>query len=236
MKRKLFICSSSLFINVLLLTFVIASCTKKTSDLKQSAIPEEVATSASGNSAALQAVALAVTVDPGYGIIGDGSVYANGSQNVQAIIDKNGNFVFNTNTKYNLTPTRALSFDFTPNSSPPLISSKSYTLETVASTVLSFTPLQNLVINQPYCISFRVLAISGNTINWRAVYHAGFDDRTESTTAFAQVIKTDATHWTITSLGTCLSAIADQAAYRGGNSNDFYGYYSLPFSVKLAKL
>lgn len=240
---------SRLFLSSLFLTFVITSCTKKAADIAPVSNSDEVATAKSPSAPSLQVVSLIVTVNnTGNKITGDGPAssttnYTNGSQNVQAVIDRNGNFLFNTNTNSSRTAIRTLNFDFsspiTQYSNPPATNtSKSYTLETVASTStgVTFTPLQNLGEGQSECVSFRVWGVTSNTIIWRATFHAGFEDRDSSTTAFAYVTRNNATTWTITSLGNCLNAIQNKAALRSGNAQTLYGYYNLPFSFTLTKI
>ncbi len=239
---------SRLLLSSFLLAFLIASCTKKAADIVPVSNSGEVATAKPPSAPSLQTVSLIVTVNnAGNKITSDASPdYTNGSQNVQAVIDKNGNFVFNTNTNSSRTATRTLNFDFsspiTEYSTPPSTNtSKSFTLETVASisTGITFTPLQNLGVGTnptSECISFRVRGVTGNTIDWRATFHAGFEDRDSSTTAFGYVTRNNATTWTITSLGNCLNAIQNKTALRSGNAQTLYGYYNLPFSFTLTKL
>ncbi len=238
--------ASRLLMSSLLLAFLITSCTKKAADIAPVSNSGEVATARSPSSPSLQTVSLIVTVNnAGNKITSDASPdYSNGSQNVQAVIDRNGNFVFNTNTNSSKAAIRTLNFDFsspiTEYSTPPATNtSKSYTLETVASisTGITFIPLQNLGDGQSECVSFRAWGVTSNTINWRATFHAGFEDRDSSTTAFAYVTRNNATTWTITSLGNCLNAaIQNKAALRSGNAQTLYGYYNLPFSFTLTKL
>ena len=237
-----------LLLSSFLLALLIASCTKKAADIAPVSNSDEVATAKSPSAPSLQTVSLIVTVNnAGNKITSDASPdYTNGSQNVQAVIDRNGNFVFNTNTNSSRTATRTLNFDFsspiTEYSNPPATNtSKSYTLETVASTStgITFTPLQNLGVGAnptSECVSFRVWGVTSNTINWRSTFHAGFEDRDSSTTAFAYVTRNNATTWTITSLGNCLNAIQNKAALRSGNAQTLYGYYNLPFSFTLTKI
>ena len=246
MKRNPFYKPSGLFLTALLLVFSFTSCKKQATDLRQST--EESASAKASLSTALPTYSLKVTVDNSSGnkITSDGlGDYTNGSQNVQAIIDKYGNFIFTTNTITTRTPSRTLNFDFSnvinQFSTPPATNtSKSYTLETLASTVsgIPFTPLQNLGINgnpTTECVSFRGRGVTNNTIEWRTTFHAGFEDRIDNTTAFGLVTRINATQWTITALGNCASAIPNKAALRSGNAQTLYGYYNLPVSLTLTK-
>jgi hypothetical protein len=237
MKKDLFMNANTLFVLALLIVLFI-SCKK---EVANQAVSHAAISYTQERRIVLSTVSLNVTVnDAGNNITSDGhGDYMNGSQNVQAVIDNGGNFSFNTNTNSFKAPGRSLNFNFsqplTIYSDPPLTNViKSYQLSSVASTVSSFIPLQNLPIGQPECVSFSIWAVTANTINWRALFHAGFDDRTDSTTAFASVTKLDATHWTITSLGNCLPASTpNKAALRSGDARTLYGYYNLPFSFTL---
>lgn len=237
MKKDLLMNADKLFV-IALVAFLFISCKKQAVN---PVISNAAISYTQERKTVLSSVSLKVTVnDAGNNITSDGhGDYVNGSQNVQAVIDNAGNFTFSTNTNSFKAPGRSLNFNFsqplTIYSDPPSTNViKSYQLSSVASTVSPFTAIQNLTIGLPECVSFRILAVTANTINWRTIYHAGFDDRTDSTTAFASVTKTDATHWTITSLGNCLPASTpNKAALRSGDAQTLYGYYNLPFSFTL---
>lgn len=235
--------------SIMLLSFAMVSCKKQAADkLLASGNSESntsISTQKATQSSSLKAVSLQVTVNSGYNISGDGKgVYKNGTDNVQAVIDNTGQFVFNTNTlRSPNAPVRKLSFDFSQvlvsNSTPPSTNtSKNYSLNTVSSAFINFVPLQNLGINgnsASECISLRAWGTTGITIDWRALLHAGFDDSDASPTSFAQVTRVDATHWTITALGNCSPTFTqNEAALRSGDAQTLYGYYNLPFSLTLS--
>ena len=247
MKKILFTNASALVVSALFLTFAFTSCKKQASELNQ--VSEEFAFAIAPSAAALSPYNLKVTVDNSNGnkVTSDGlGDYTNGSQYVTAIIDKYGNFIFDSfnSNSVQARPIRKLNFDFsdviTQYSTPPSTNtSKNYHLEAFASVTpgITFTPLQNLVTNQSECVSFRAWGVTNGTIEWRALFHSGFDDRDTSRTGFGLVTRVDATHWTISGLGNCTPASNQNVtALRGPNANTIYGFYRLPFSITLTKL
>lgn len=244
MRKIIFYNASKLMTCLLILALTITSCKKQAVEINYPANPDALAASSKGKPSSLSTVSLKVTVtDAGNKITSDllGD-YINGAQNVRAVIDNTGNFVFNTNNSPK-SPVRKLNFDFSQllqagtGTPPPTNTSKNYLVQTVNTSSQNFIPLQNLGVNgnpTSECIALRTEGLTGITIDWRGIFHAGFDDTSTSPTSYASVTRTDANHWTITALGNCAPATTqNEAAFRSGDAQILYGYYSLPFSFTL---
>ena len=241
MKKNLFTSASKLIITALLLIFAVISCTKKSNEIKLAPSNDEIASAQSPNASILSTISLKVTVnDVGNKITSDGQGdYVDGLQRVQAILDKNGNFIFTTNTNGNKPAIRSLNYNFddpiivfTPP--PPLGNINTYGLSTyLSSSIPTSKPIQNMANGESECVPF--LTLAGN---WRLLFHGGAQDRPDSTSAFAYVTRINSTQWTFTSAGTCLPAcIANKAAYVSSPPGGvLYGYYNMPFSFTLTKL
>lgn len=233
--------------NVLLLTFVLISCTKKASETGQNAISEELATASAGNKPGTVApVSLTVTVNDASGnkVSSDGSgPYVNGSAKVSAVIDQYGNFIFSCGSSGrgpNATPDRWLNYDF----SDPLPgysvknSEKGAYIATIKSSVAptTFIPLQNLTVGSTECITMAMglYTLADGVVNY---HRQPTEDNSTTPTAYVYVTRNSETEWVMTpvppSSGGC-SAISNVAALR--ISTVLFGYYNIPFSLTLTKL
>ena len=176
-----------------------------------------------------------------------GGDYINGTQNVQAIIDQYGTFVFNTlsASNPNILATRWVNYNFNnpvdpantyrPNPS----NTKNCHFSTGGSSFGTnpFIPLQNLGVNgnpATECI-YMGNGIANSTASWKVSFHKGLEDTQASPTAFAVVTRVSPTQWTVTPMGTC-SPNSNVAALRNNADNTLYGYYNIPFSFTLTKL
>ena len=244
MKKKLFNNASKLIMSALLLPFVITSCKKNTADVVLSN-SNDVTSSAQARQTGLAEVSLKVTVNAGNNITSDGKgVYINGTQNVRAIIDGLGNFLFSTQASNSKTAVvRWVNYNFDQPFSGylPLNLTVDHTkpcdFAMIKSNLpgYSFTPLQNLGANQSECVTL-FGSFSSITSNYRVSFHRGQEDVSTSPTAFALVTRTSINPavWTITPIGTCSpKSNANVAALRSDDGTVLYGYYYLPFFFTL---
>lgn len=178
-----------------------------------------------------------------YNIQGDGGgAYTDGVQDVEAVLDNNGTFAFNTETNIHRSATRWVTYNFNspvdPSNSyrPNPTNLENYHFSTGASKFSPNIPVQNLGVNgNPVseCI-YMGNSIANSTTQWRVSFHKGLEDVADSPTAYAVVTRTSVTPavWTIASSGAC-SPNSDVAALRSGDSSVLYGYYKIPFLFTL---
>ena len=207
-----------------------------------------VSTTMDGSTTTYPTVSLVVTVatvDPlgnAYGIRNDGQGnYVDGSQYVQAVLDRSGTFAFNTDNG----PKAALrwvTYDFThpvdpanPYRPSPANSQNNH-FSTGPSAFSPFIAIQNLGVNgnpSTECI-YMGNSIANSTTTWRVSYHKGNEDVSTSPTAYAVVTRTSVSPaaWTITSAGSC-SPNSHVASLRNFDGTVLYGYYYIPFSFVL---
>ncbi len=248
--------ASNLIMSALIFTFVGVSCQKnpvQPSDDSTGSL--DLINARSKSSASLQTVSLKVTVNnTGNKITNDGAAdYTNGTQNVQAIIDQYGNFIFNTQASSHprsSTVYRGFNYNF----SQPLTG---YTVQNITvdhKKVANFNMIKSNLSTDPF-IPLQNLGINGNpatecvtlgggfssaTTDYRVSFHRGAED--VSTTASSLVLvtrtKVKATNgtdeWTITPSG--CSGNQNIGALRSGDGSTLIGYYSLPFSFTLTAL
>lgn len=232
-----------LIISACIIMSVIPSCNKSSEIL---APPDlAVASANKGNPNTLATVSLRVIVSL---LNSDGSEckiksngqgdYINATQNVQALIDQYGTFVFNTRASTRKAAVRWVNYTFdapvdNQNTYRPTPSNNNnYHFSTGASAFSPFIPLQNLGINgnpSTQCI-YMGNGFSNSTNDWRVSFHKGFEDVSNTPTAFAVVTRTKISpaEWIITPIGTC-SPNSNVAALRSGDGSVLFGYYILPF-------
>lgn len=242
MKQKPFNYPSRLIMSALLLTIAFTSCTKKTSDLKQTANPEEFATASAGNKpGTFPPVSLKLTVNDASGnnLTSDGvGDYVTGSQNVSAQFDQYGNFIFNCglgghgNNTYMV---RWLNINFSSPVqvfiNPPITGNDKVTgITTISVAAFTFIPLQNLAVGQSECVGLT----GGSGADWVMNFHRGAEDVSSSPSAYAVFTRINSTQWTVTPAGSC-SPNSNVCALRNG-PGVLYGYYNMPFSFTLTKL
>ncbi len=197
--------------------------------------------------ATITAVSLTVTVantdnlGAAYGIQNDGKgAYVDGSQGVQAVIDKYGTFAFNTVTSH--TATRWVTYNFshpvdaTNAYRPSPSNSMNYHFSTGPSAFSPHIPLQNLGVNgnpATECI-YMGNGFSNKSTGWAVSFHKGQEDVSGTPTAFAVVTRTTVSPavWTITPVGAC-SPNSNVASLRSGDGSVLYGYYVIPFFFTL---
>lgn len=246
MKRIPFYKLSTLVMNVLLLTFMIISCTKKTTELSQTAGSEEFATAKAGSKpGTFPEVLVKVTVsDAGNKVTGDGGGdYTNGLQAVSAKIDQYGNFIFSCGTSGrgpNATQVRWLNYDFSDPlaGSSPRTNERGAYIATLKSSIVSspFIPLQNLEVGSTECITMAMglYTLVNGVVNF---HRQPTEDNSTTPTAFVYVTRNSETQWTMTPVpplsGGC-SAISNVAALRV--NTEWVGNYNMPFSFTLTKL
>lgn len=178
-----------------------------------------------------------------YNIQNDGQgEYVDGSQHVQAILDRSGTFALNTETAIKGTPIRWVTYDFnnpvdlTNPYRPNPSSAKNYHFSTGPSLFSPFTPIQNLGVNGnpgTECV-YMGNGLSSSTQSWRVSFHKGQEDTSNGTTAYAFVTRTSVSPavWTITPAGPC-SLNSNVASLRSGDGTVLYGHYNLPFFFTL---
>lgn len=241
MKRKLFSYPSGLIMSALLI-FSASSCTKKTSDIGKSAIPEEFATAKAGSKpGTFPEVLLNVTVNDASGnnLTSDGGgYYITGLRNVSAKFDQYGNFIFNCglagrgSNKY---MDRWLNINFSSPVvvyiNPPITGNDKVTaITTIPVAAYTFTPLQNMVEGQSQCVGLT----GGSGADWVMNFHRGAEDISSSPSAYAVFTRISSTQWSVTPAGDC-SPNSNVCALRNG-PGVLYGYYNMPFSFTLTKL
>lgn len=246
MKKILFNHASGLLMSSLLMTFVITSCTKKTTEAVPTANAEEMAAATSGSKPGnLPVVSLRMTVSDAGGnkITSDGGAdYVNGTQNVKVVFDQNGNFMFNSKASNNpnVPMVRWLNYNFNDPISPdPILTGmEKGSFISTGKTITSpaFTPLQNLAIGATQCIG-----LSGGLINYdlnSVNFHRNLADVPNTPTAYVYVTRISQTQWTVKPVpplsGGC-SAISNVGAFIA-NGGQYVFYYNLPFSFTLTKL
>jgi hypothetical protein len=226
--------------------FVCAACARETTAPVQH---PEIAVLA-GRSPNIPAVSLVVTVSSfdglgnSYGIQSDGQgAYTDGLQGVQAILDTNGTFAFNTLSSAKIkSALRWVAYDFSrpidpANTYRPTPSnSENYHFSTGASQFSPFIPIQNLGVNgnpNSEC-GYMGNSLANSTTQWRVSFHKGFEDVDASPAAFAVFTRTSVSPavWTVTPSGAC-SPNSNVASLRSGDGTVLYGYYYLPFQFTL---
>jgi hypothetical protein len=213
---------------------------------------EAFAIKARGNFS-VPAVSLSVTVSDkdaagnSFNIQSDGKgSYVDGLQDVQAVLDNNGTFAFNTTTRR--TATRWVNYNFNnpvdPSNTyrPSPSNLANYHFATRASAFGSSVPIQYLGVNgnpTSECISMGngmadASSPSPSTHSWAVSFHYGKEDVASTPTAYAVVTRTSVTPavWTITPSGAC-SPNANVASLRS-DDGVLHGYYLLPFYFTLA--
>lgn len=179
-----------------------------------------------------------------YNIQDDGAgAYTDGSQDVQAVLDNNGTFAFNTETNVKRRDAiRWVTYNFNapvdPSNSyrPSPSNLQNYHFSTGASSFSPMIPIQYLGINgnsNAECI-YMGNSVANASTSWRVSFHKGYEDVADSPTAFAVVTRVSVSPaiWTITPSGAC-SPNSNVAALRSGDGLELYGYYYLPFSFTL---
>lgn len=177
-----------------------------------------------------------------YGIRGDGQGdYIDGSDGVQAVLDRYGTLAFNTYAS-GRRALRWVVYDFSrpvdPSNTyrPTPSNTENYHFSTGASSFSPFIAIQNLGINgnpESECI-YMGNGLANATTAWRVSFHKGHEDITASPTAFAVVQRTSVSPavWTVQPVGSC-SANSNVASLRSGDGSELYGYYNLPFLFRL---
>jgi hypothetical protein len=234
---------SGLVANILVLAFLITSCTKKTSEINQNVSSEEVASKASAKPPGLQEVQLRITVRNATGdkITSDVAAdYVNGTQNVQAIFSSSGYFQFNTQNITGKPVQRWLKYDFsspsqvliTPPSTANLIGT--FLSSGISSLQGTYIAPQNLALGQSECIVVTG-TVTNSTNSYQVNFHRGVEDVSTSPTSYMVLTRTGTGTWTMEPVGSC-SPNSNIGALRDASAGITYGYYNLPFSFALTKL
>jgi len=207
------------------------------------------ATLAMARQTAIPTVSLTVTVSNAddfgapYAIQNDGGgAYIDGTQDVQAVLDNNGTFAFNTETGMHRDATRYVSYNFNnpvdPSNTyrPNPSNLKNYHFSTGASAYSPNIPIQNLGVSgnpSTECI-YMGNSFANATASWRVSFHKALEDVSNGSTAFAVVTRTSVSPavWTIAPSGPC-SPVSNVAALRSGDGSVLFGYYNLPFYFTL---
>ena len=246
MKRKLFNYPFGLIMSALMLIFSATSCTKKTSDVGKSALPEEFATASSASKGGPSTVVnLKMTVNnTGNNITGDAlGDYVNGSENVSLYFSSSGNLQFSNSASRSKPTTRWLNVNL--NSPRPTYIERGILqcgfISTLSSTISpNPTLLQNLVKGTTKCITLSA-GVPGGVINF---HNRSYEDTDPSQSSYVYVTRISATpgdpvdQWLMTAVPPTVpegcSTIYNVAAYRNGAT--LFGYYNMPFSFTLTKL
>jgi len=179
----------------------------------------------------------------------NGQPYTDGLENVQAIIDQNGNFVFSTNISKSNLAIRYVVYDLSDPVDPTntyvpafgrgYYNQYNYVFTTGNSQYGSaFIPLQNLSIDKSECLAM-TCNVNGDGVNsifkYTIRFHATKDDLSTSPTAFVIVTRIADNEWKIEP-ASCGTANDIGALWTGDTRNEIpKGYFHLPFSFKLTK-
>jgi hypothetical protein len=258
MKKKLFKNAFQLMLGTLLLiAFTGISCKKTVVQPVVDNNSNEITSANLRKSNTYTEVLLSVTLSNNYS---DGTAcniqsdangpYVNGSQNVSAVIDQYGNFLFNTQASSNPRSSTVLRW-FNYNFSQPLSGysaqninvdhTKMGNFNMIKSNLstLPFIPLQNLGINgnpTTECVTLGG-GFSSTTTDYRVSFHRGAEDVSTSASSLVFVTRTKVKvpdgidEWTITPAG--CSGNQNVGALRTGDGSTLIGYYSLPFYFTL---
>lgn len=244
MKRISFYKLSGLIINVLLLTFAITSCTKKTTAVGQAVNPEEFVTASAGNkNGTYPEVPLIMTVvDAGNKITSDnGTPYANDVDNVRVVFDQYGNFMLTAASNNPHVPlSRFLNFDFSdPVSGYTARGSEKGNFISSGQTTTSpnSTPPQNLANGATRCIGMTagLSTLANAVLNFHRLPYDD-TDAGSNPTAYVYVTRIDANHWEITPMpplsGGC-SSVSNVASLR--INGVLTGKYNMSFKLLLER-
>ena len=233
MKKILFTNAFKLSISTCLLILAIASCTKKSAELKLASSTDEIASAKPGS---VPEVLLKMTVNDAVGnnITSDGGGdYVTGNQGTSIKFDQWGNLILNagkTGRGNNQVQVRWLNVNFSDSIVvyiPPPITGNDKITDMVTGSTPGFTiPLQNLTIGQSECVRFG----GGSGNNWNVHFHGDLDG---SLSAYAVFTRINATQWTVTPAGSC-SPYSNVCEVRAAGT--LYGYWNMPFSFTLTKL
>lgn len=232
--------------SALLLIFSASSCTKKTTNLKQTANPEEFATASSGSKGGPSTVVnLKMTVNNTVNNITSDAPrdYVNGSENISLYFSTSGNLQFSNSASRSKPVTRWLNvnLDYPLSGYSKRGTLQSGFISTLSSTISpNPTLLQNLVKGTTKCITLSA-GVPGGVINF---HNRSYEDIPASQSSYVYVTRISATpgdavdQWLMTTVlpggsGNC-SNISGVAAFR--NDATLYGYYNMPFSFTLTKI
>ena len=246
MKRKLFYTPSGLIISAAMLIFAVTSCTKKTSELKQTSNPEEFATASAGNKPATYSVVplIMTIVDAGNRITSDnGNPYINGVDNVKVVFDQYGNFMYGAASNNPKVPQpRFLKYDFsdpvTGYAARPDIEQGKSISSGQTTTSPNSTPSQNLAIGVTRCIGMTAgfTTLANGVLN----FHRNPYDDTDAginPTAYVYVTRIDNDRWEITAVPPpppeACSSVSNVASLR--ISGILQGKYNMPFKFLLQR-
>jgi hypothetical protein len=245
MKQISFYKLSGLVMNVLLLAFVITSCTRKTTEVGQNASSEEFATAKAGSKpSTYPEVPLIMTVvDAGNKITSDnGNPYINDVDNVRVVFDQYGNFMLAgaSNNPHVLQP-RFLKYDFSDPvagyAARPNIEQGKFISSGETTTSTNSTPPQNLAFGATRCIGMTagIITIANGVLNF---HRLPYDDTDEGAnpTAYVYVTRIDNDHWVITPVpptSAGCSSVSNVGSLR--INGVLTGKYNMPFKFLLER-
>jgi hypothetical protein len=250
MKKNLFLHASKAIAGAFVLSLAFTACQKDTIREETS---EEILLSSKGSKTSLSPVSLQVTIDnfEGAKITSDGSAYINGQQNVKAVIDENGHFLFNTQLSSTYPVLRSFNYSFSSqlDGSPyttTVDGSKVANLNSIkaSSKCIAWVPFQNMTVGES---GKQFLGLGGGFIGAYGKqhfisFHRSAEEYETSKTAYAQVIRISNDVWEITPVGLCFpSQIQDVAFLRSGSGTRqdptvLHGNYQMPFKFTLSRL
>jgi len=257
MKQKPFCYLSGFIMITLSLAFVIASCTKKASDVVTISDSKEVASAkASKPGSTTTEVRLKLTVSDGSGnqITSDGKgTYVDGQQNSSIYFSTSGNLQFSTHASNNpnTLTTRWLNVNFNsplpdyPVSGFPARGiEKSNFISTQTGTGPDPTALQNLARDATKCITFSAgfMTITGGVLNF---HRSPTEDNSGTKSSYVYVTRTKVSsvdgidEWLMTPAPPSLPFVACSLISNVGAlriNGTLSGYYNMPFSFTLTKL
>ncbi len=169
--------------------------------------------------------------------------YINGSQGVGAQIDQYGNYIFDSGT------TRTVFYDFSsplPGYPANPVTTYQYNNHHFASMkprtaadTAQWKPMQNMTVGAVECVALATGVSTSGSVGSRTTYHVLFhynsEDNINTPTSYAIVTHTDDNTWTMVPVAGCSDAHVNVGALRSSDESILYGYYKLPFSLKLTR-
>lgn len=178
--------------------------------------------------------------------------YRDGEQNVKAVFDSYGNFIFDTNTS-RTSAIRHIVHDFsrrygtagTTAGAPEPDNTRNFHFATMKSQLTNGkVDIQTMDVLSTQCLALGsgYTLKSNSKLTARLSFHRGQEDNVASPTAYAVFRRTGADTWTMTPDRTCPNVPLgneakndDVGAVRNDDGTALHGYYHLPFIFTLTR-
>ena len=182
----------------------------------------------------------------------DKGSYTDGVDNVKAVLDQYGNFIFDTNNSRK-SAIRYIVHDFSrlfregTGPAPAPDPKRNFHFATIKSKFATgdHIMIQRMGVNEKQCLALGsgYGLLSDPKLSARLSFHRGQEDNNTSPTAYAVVTRTGENTWTMApggADGTCRNVSlaaqnGDVGAVRNDDGTQLYGYYHLPFIFTLTR-